>query len=132
MAKMKVMGGVFQLTSKITKDDYEKVRAYKPEIFTIKEQGEKIFNIFYVGHGAGSVSPYGVVFDEIDDEGYLYIIAVNEEMPKHGTETEKRKVVAGKLGKVLEYLKEIEDRIEKTIPDIEKSIAEIESCIEFV
>lgn len=72
MAKVKILGDVFQIKSKLTVTAMEKVKRYKPEILKLKDkEGNEYFEVA-VGE-TPSISKYGICFSDVDTEGNLFI-----------------------------------------------------------
>ena len=123
MAKVKILGNVFQVKSDLTREELEKAEKYSPNTTTLyDEDGNETFK---VGFGSPSLTKYGVSFSETDDDGHVYLTAsVGAELNKADFADEFA-IPISKLEMVEHHVKECMEEISKIEQKVIDSIEEV-------
>lgn len=119
MAKITIAGEAVVVTSGIKLEDYRKVAKYRPEALKLKggEDGKQtIFQVFPLGHGAGSINKNGAEFaTATHDEQKLACITMMY-TGKPGMDI--KDIVADEIGAGVMLL----NKLEATLPDVLQAI----------
>jgi hypothetical protein len=123
MAKVKILGNMFQLKSELKVSDIEKVEKYAPEALKIvDDNGNEVFGICM---GSPSITKYGVSFDGEDEAGFAYLSAAsNKELTKEA--------VVEEFAYSISMLNIIEKSIKDTMEHFTELEAEVMASIEEV
>lgn len=117
MAKIKILGDMFQIKSILTQEEIERAQRYAPDALKLKdEEGNETFAIGV--SESPSLSKYGINFTYTDDEGKVYMtIGANGNCTKEGVATAFAPVIRdlNKVEKAVAEVMEEVDALEKAV-----------------
>lgn len=112
MANIKILGNIFAITSTFKLEDLKRIKRFRPEALTLKdENGEPVFEVGVCS--AGGFGASCVVFCcETQDEARL--ACVTAELPKIPEGKNVREFLADEVGGILAKL----NKLEATLPEV--------------
>ena len=131
MAKIKVLGDMIQITSELTEEQFDKVKAFAPEALVMKDEdtGEEIFGI---EKGAANISKYGICFCSTDSEGKLFMTTNNPTLGDHSNREEEMQEILDKFAPIIAKLNAGETHIMSIMSTLDNVEAAVKESIEFI
>ncbi len=124
-AHIDISGGSAVLVSDVSREDWERVEKYAPEMLKmIDDEGNAVFKV-KIGCGGGSVNKYGVCFGSHTNEGGKATVTVILDYEVE----DKIAAVKDVMGSALLDLNEIEKELPTVLKDIADKEAEIDKLI---
>lgn len=127
MSKTKICGNAVVITSALKAEEIRKVKKFTKSGLKLRdEKGNEIFAIdFSAGYG-GSISEHGVVYSEVNAEGYAQLsLLLDEHTPAENraeTILDNYAIALGNLNTLENYIRETATELESTIAGISESI----------
>ncbi len=130
MAKIKVLGDTIQITSALTAEQYERVKAFAPEALVIRDAdtGDEVFGIT---RGDSFYSKYGVCFCSVDNEGKLFMTANNPVLDHSDREKEVQEILKV-FAPIMAKLNSSEEHILGVMETLEAMEEEVKASVEFI
>lgn len=127
MAKIKILGDSFTMTSEIAFQNIENLKKFKPAALKMVDEKTKE-ELFAIGTGSTpSATKFGVIFTNKDASGKATVTIA---LPA-GMEAEARaEYVKDTYGAAILNLNKIENKLETEVVDFEQAMLEVESSVE--
>lgn len=133
MAKLTLSGNAITVTTKITSEDFFKIKRHSPESLTIKDDKENpIFKIDFGGQGKGSINNYGIVFDSVNEDDSMYLSVIDEGGFSECTAEEKKAIIVDQYAAPLVKINQMEMFLEGVLETLTKMENEAAESIEII
>ena len=130
MSKVKIVGNAVVITSDLNVDEILKVKKFTKSGLKLKdEKGNEIFAIDYYPGANSSISEHGIVYGEVNAEGYAQVSLLMAEDVKP---EDRMNVLLDDFAIALGNLNTLETYIREAATELENTVETIKSNIEVV
>jgi hypothetical protein len=130
MSKVKIVGNAVVITSDLKVEEILKVKKFTKSGLKLRdEKGNEIFAIDYCSGANSSISEHGVVYGEMNAEGYAQVSLLMAEDVKA---EDRMNVILDNYAIALGNLNTLETYIRETATELNETVENIKSGIEVV